>query len=243
MARLSACDDGISNDPADDDAVDVWSDENGNDFIDRGEGDPGCVSTEDDNEGHITWQRTIGSGGEGNDTNLFVSSEEGNREFFWYDTDFPVSIKDAVLINARVEVKVEEDQDGEEFVMEFACGPNRENENLTEIVEDNNTGDGWAFARLRGITTEFFEDDTFCDLSNIHASKVRGNLPGDGDDDVFFLVDGDDTTRVFVIRWTIEEEDNHKSSDTAGLAKQNSNNCEYTQNGKMCQSSGLPRLW
>ena len=127
--------------------------------------------------------------------------------------------------------------------MELACGPDRENENLTDIVEDNNIGDGWAFARLRGITADWFGDGTACAKSYLHASKIRDNPPGDGDDDVFFLVDGDDTIRGFQIRWTVEEEDNHKSSDTAGLAKQSGNNCEYTQNGKMCQSFGLPKLW
>jgi len=243
LGKLPACNDGISNDPADEELVDVWSDENGNGFIDPGEGDPGCTDPEDDNEGHITWQTTIGSGGEGNDTNLSVSSKEGNREFFWYDTDFSVSIKDAVLINARVEVKVEEDQDGEEFAMEFACGPNRDNKNLTDIVRDNNTGDGWAFARLRGITTKFFEDDTLCELNNIHASKVRGEEPGDGNDDVFFLVAGDDTIRGFQIRWTIEEEDNHKSATTSGYTKNSSGQCENTQDSSLCSSRNLPKAW
>lgn len=246
MARLPACKDGISNDPADDELVDVWSDDNGNGFIDKGEGDPGCVSPDDDNEGHVTWTLSIGSGGEGNNSDRFVSSAEDHREIFWSDgpsTDFSASIKDAILINSRVEVKVEDDQDGEEFAMELACGPDRDNENLTDIVEDNNTADGWAFARLQGITTDWFSEGTACAQSYLHASKVRGNPPGDGDDDVFFLVNGDGTIRGFQIRWTIEEEDNHKTFDTAGLAKQNGNSCEYTQNGKMCQSSGLPKLW
>jgi len=240
---IPACKDGISNDPADDDAVDVWSDENDNGFIDKGEGDPGCTDPDDDNEGHITWTRSIGSGGEGNDRDRFVSSEEGNREFFWYDTDFPVSIKDAMLINARVEVKVEDDQSGEEFAMELACGPDRDNENLTDIAEDNNTGDGWAFGRLRGVTADWFSEGTACARSYLHANKVRGKDPGDGNDDVFFLVDGDDTIRTFQIRWTIEEEDNHKSTNPSSLAKHSTDQCRNTQNGKMCQSSGLPKLW
>ena len=246
LGKLTACDDGISNDPEDDELVDVWADEDGNDFIDEGEGDPGCVSPEDDNEGHVSWTRTIGSGGEGDDRNRFVSSEEGKREIFWSDnpaTDFPVSIADAVLINSRVEVNIEDEQDGEEFALELACGPDRDNENLTDIVEDNNTRDGWAFARLRGINADWFSEGTACAQSYLHANKVRNEDPGDGSDDVFFLVDGDDNIRVFQIQWTIEEEDNHKSSDTAGLAKQSGNNCEHTQNRKMCQSSGLPKLW
>jgi hypothetical protein len=247
MARLPACNDGISNDPADDDAVDVWSDEDGNDFIDRGEGDPGCVSPEDDNEGHVTWQKTLGSGGQGNDRDRFVSSEEGHRKIDWADgdptLDIPESIKDAILINSRVEVKIEDDQGGEEFALELACGPNQETENLTDIVEDNNTRNGWAFARLRGITANWFQDGSKCSQSHIHASKVRGKDPGDGDDDIFFLVDGDDTIRVFVIRWTIEEEDNHKSSNVSRLTNRATNDCVDTKTGSICESSSLPEGW
>jgi hypothetical protein len=245
LDKLPACNDGISNDPADDELVDVWSDENGNDFIDEGEGDPGCVSP-DDNEGHLTWTRSVGSGGEGNDRNQFVSSEEGKRELFFSDnplTDFPESIADAVLINSRVEVKIEDDQDGEEFAMELACGPDRDNENLTNIVEDNNTADGWAFARLRGITANWFENGTACAKSYLHASKVRGEEPGDGDDDVFFLVAGDDTIRLFQIRWTIEEEDNHKSSNVSRLKNRATSDCVDTETGQLCKSSGLPEGW
>ena len=244
LGKLPACNDGISNDPADDELVDVWSDENGNDFIDESEGDPGCVSSDDDNEGHIVWTGSWGSGGEGNDRNEFVSSAEGERVNEWAYGDptlnMPESIRNAVLINSRVEVKIEDDQDGEEFAVELTCGSNQ---NLTDITEDSNEADGWTFGHLRGITAAWFADKLSCSRKYLHASKVRNEEPGDGDDDIFFLVDGDDTIRSFQIRWTIEEEDNHKSSDTAGLAKQNGSNCEHTQNGKMCQSSGLPKLW
>jgi hypothetical protein len=223
LDKLAACSDGISNDPADEDEelVDIWTDEDGNGFVDPGEGDPGCTSPDDDNEGHITWRKTLGSGGEGNNSDRFVSSEEGHRKIDWTEDptlDIPESIKDAILINSRVEVKIEDDQGGEEFALELACGPNQETENLTDIVEDNNTEDGWAFARLRGITASWFQDGSKCSQSYIHASKVRGKEPGDGDDDVFFLVNGDGNIRVFQIRWTIEEEDNHKSSSNASRA-------------------------
>jgi hypothetical protein len=248
LDKLTACNDGISNDPQDDELVDAWEDENGDRFIDPDEGDPGCTSSDDDNEGHVTWTLSIGSGGDVTNKAYFVSSAEGHRELFWADTestDFPVSIKDAILINSRVEVKVQNDQAGEEFAMEFACGPNNETKNkvnLTEVVEDQGR-DGWVLARLRGITTAWFSEGTDCAKSYLHASKVRGEDPGDGNDDVFFLTKNDDTIRSFQIRWTIEEEDNHKTK-SAGLAKHRTQKvCSDTRRGELCTNSELPERW
>ena len=250
MKRLAACNDGINNETgeSDDGRVDVWSDENGNGFADKGEGDPGCVSSDDDNEGDITFTLTSGSGGDVSNNNRFVSSAEDHRKIFWDDgpaTDFPASIKDATLINSRVEVKVQDDQDGEEFAMELACGPDNETKNktnLTEIAEDQDR-DGWTNARLRGITAGWFFEGTDCAQSYLHASKVRGEEPGDGDDDVFFLVTGDDTIRFFQIQWTIEEEDDHRKSSSAGLTKHSTDSCRNTQAGRMCVSVEGPKAW
>jgi len=246
MNRLAACNDGINNETgeSDDGRVDVWSDENGNGFADKGEGDPGCVSSDDDNEGDITWTLSIGSGGEGNNSDRFVSSAEDHREIQWANGRASVSpsesIRDAVLVNSRVEVKVEDDQGGEEFALELTCGSNQ---NLTDIAEDNNEADGWAFGRLRGMTAAWFADKLSCSQKYLHASKIRGNPPGDGDDDVFFLVDGDGTIRFFQIQWTIEEEDDHRKASTAGLTKHSTDSCQDTQAGKMCVSVGDPKPW
>ena len=250
MKRLAACNDGINNETgeSDDGRVDVWSDENGNGFADKGEGDPGCVSSDDDNEGDITFTLTIGSGGDVSNNNRFVSSAEDHREIFWSDapaSDFPASIKDAILIHSRVEVMVQDDQDGEEFAMELACGPDDETKNktnLTEIAEDQDR-DGWTNARLRGITADWFSEGTDCAKSYLHASKVRGEEPGDGNDDVFFLVTGDDTIRFFQIQWTIEEEDDHRKASPAGLTKHSTDSCRDTQASKMCVSVGDPKAW
>lgn len=250
MARLLACNDSISNETgeSDDGRVGVWSDENGNGFADKGEGDPGCVSSDDDNEGDVTFTRSIGSGGDVSNNNRFVSSADDHRKIFWDDgpaTDFPISIKDAIIINSRVEVKVQDDQDGEEFAMELACGPDNDTKNkvnLTETAADQDR-DGWTNARLRGITAGWFSEGTDCAQSYLHASKIRDKPPGDGNDDVFFLVAGDDTIRFFQIQWTIEEEDDHRKVSAAGLTKHSTDSCRDTQTGKMCVSVGDPKAW
>ena len=242
MKRLAACNDSINNETgeSDDGRVDVWSDENGNGFADKGEGDPGCVSSDDDNEGDITYTLSLGSGGGDIAEDEFVSSAEGERELYWAQNNFSESIKDAVLINSRIEVKLEDDQDGEEFAMRLECGANT---NLTEITEDTNEADGWTNVRLRGITAQWFEDSTDCVKYYLHASKVRNEEPGDGDDDVFFLVDGDDTIRFIQIQWTIEEEDDHRKASPAGFTKHSTDSCRDTQTGKMCVSVGDPKAW
>jgi hypothetical protein len=242
MARLPACNDGINNETgeSDDGRVDVWSDENGNGFADKGEGDPGCVSSDDDNEGDITYTLSLGSGGGDIAEDEFVSSAEDERELYWAQNNFSESIKDAVLINSRVEVKLEDDQDGEEFAMRLECGANT---NLTEITEDTNEADGWTNVRLRGITAQWFEDSTDCLEYRLHASKVRDEEPGDGNDDVFFLVNGDGTIRFLQIQWTIEEEDDHRKASPAGLTKHSTDSCRDTQAGRICVSSGDPKAW
>lgn len=237
MALLPACDDGIDNDG--DNYVDVFV-ENGNGDIDSLDtGDPGCPTAEDTDEPHITYQTTVISGGEGNDVSLFVSSKEGNRELFVSKRSYYAeSLEDAILgiVDIWVEVKVENGQEGEEIAVEFSCGPNLNDTNTSAITEDVGR-DGWNFIEIDKVTSGFFEaDGTTCEKRYLHASKVRNESPGGGNDDVFFLVAGDDTQRSFIIRWTIEKEDDHRKAQPAGLAKHDS--CVRKQNSTTCASTG-----
>lgn len=243
---ITVCENGLDDDG--DGETDVWVDENNNGIPERGEGDPGCTSADDTNEEHTTWLRTIGSGGEGNTTTRFISSAPNHREIFWSEgpaTNFPVSIADAVAVNARVEVNVEADQPGEEVAMELACGPagqEPDNFNLTSITKDQGR-DGWVVTPLRGITAAFFATGTDCAQSYLHASKVRGENPGNGSDDVFFLKAGDDTLRVFQIRWTIEIEDNHKRSTVFTKRDDQKQTCFDTLSGRVCTSTRQVATW
>ena len=65
---------------------------------------------------------------------------------------------------------------------------------------------------LEGITTDWFSQDTYCEIGYVHKAYVNDN-PGDGNDDVVLSEDG----RVFsiVISWVYEPDHPDLNKSTA----------------------------
>ncbi|NGP86965.1 hypothetical protein [Fodinibius halophilus] len=200
LKHVPACSDGIDND--------------GDSDIDRE--DSGCVDSggnydpEDDVELVEGLRRT---GYATPSSKGYVSSKEGNREVFIGAPDYPNSIKKALSVEIYVEHKLEADQSNEAFAFKFACGPdenNRDNINMTNIISDDPDVDGWHNPAITGITKDFFATGTNCSIRAVHASKVRGEAPGDGGDDVVFYLP--DETRELTTVWFYEPEEVESSN-------------------------------
>lgn len=207
----TACNDGTDNDS------DALADAN----------DPGCIDTwastshepgtdgfvyepEDDSETLIGWRQAATSPS-GNTTYL-ISGADGERDL----TRVPSSVgalqptlRSAVSITVEAEALVSEDQDGEEFALEWHTGADRDNlstVNMTEVSEDQGR-DGWVFVKFNDINKDFFANGTNWKVVAIHAARVRSEGLTDGDDDVVFIEANDNENRLIAIEWWYEPEE------------------------------------
>jgi len=206
--RVPHCANGLDNDG--DGLTGVGKDESGDGFIDTN--DPGCTSASDDNEHHRVFIRS--AGGEAT-RKTFVSSEKGNWAIKEYTaSDFPKHIRVAVgNILFRRNVKLSSAQSGESFAARFKCGSEV---NVSAVTEDDPSVDGWYEPVLEGITTDWFSQDTDCEIGYVHKAFVNDN-PGDGNDDVVLSEDGHN--RSLVIAWAYEPDHPALSKQSAGQAR------------------------
>jgi hypothetical protein len=189
LERVFACSDGIDND--------------GDGNIDEADG--GCVANdsptadprspdwvydpEDESEEFRVVGNTLTLPSDDID---FVSSKEGERiDVLIGLQNFPNTIAFAVgEIEFSVANRKEADQAGEAFALEFVCGEDDENfeqfdhSNTTDIVPDDQSIDGWVDSFVRGITREYFSEGSSCSIYILHATEVRDEPFGDGEDDV-----------------------------------------------------------
>jgi hypothetical protein len=121
-----------------------------------------------------------------------VSSKEGERiDVLIGLQNFPNTIAFAVgEVEFSVANQKEADQAGEAFALEFVCGQDDEDfkqfdhTNTTDIVSDDQSIDGWVDSPVRGITREYFSEGSSCIIYILHATEVRDEPFGDGNDDV-----------------------------------------------------------
>ena len=206
--RVARCVNGLDNDG--DDLTGVGKDTDGDGFIDAN--DPGCTSRQDDGESHRVFVRS--AGGEAT-RKTFVSSKEDDWAITEYtSSDFPKHIRVAVgNIYFRRNVKISSEQSGESFATRFKCGSEV---NISAITEDDPSVDGWYEPVLEGVTTDWFSQDTYCEIGYVHKAFVNDN-PGDGDDDVVLSEDGH--TSSLVISWVYEPDHPALSKQSAGQAR------------------------
>jgi hypothetical protein len=209
--RVAHCVNGLDNDG--DGLVGVWTDEDGDNIPSKGDGgDPGCTSASDDNEHHRVYIRSVG--GEAT-RKTFVSSDESDWAIKEYTaSDFPEHIRVAVgNISFFRNVKLSPAQSGESFATRFKCGSEV---NISSVTEDDPSVDGWYEPVLEGITTDWFSQDTDCEIGYVHKAYVNDN-PGDGDDDVVLSEDGHVVS--LVISWAYEPDHPALSNQSAGHAR------------------------
>jgi len=234
---ITVCENGWDDD--DDGEADTWQDENNNDRIDRGEGDPGCPTADDTDEEHVTFQTTIISGGEGTDETFFVSSEQGNQEILFGEIPasfLPESIEDAVAnVYTSIETKKEKSEDKERSAAEFACGPPKGSfSNVSQSGLSKDKGrDGWGETVFPDVTGSFFAGGRNCKLYFTHIAKVL-DMEMDKKNDVFYIIAGDDTQRALIFRWTVEAEDSHRKTEPA---KAEYRDCQKEHTGRICGST------
>ena len=193
--RVPHCVNGLDNDG--DDLTGVGKDIDGDGFIDAN--DPGCTSRQDDGEEHRVFVRSAGGAGEAT-RKTFVSSNKGDWAIKEYNSsDFPEHIRVAVgNIYFRRNVKLSSAQSGESFATRFECGSEV---NISAVTEDDPSVDGWYEPVLEGITTNWFSQDTYCEIGYVHKAFVNEN-PGDGDDDVVLSEEGRGVS--LIISWVYE---------------------------------------
>jgi hypothetical protein len=207
--KQPACNDGIDNDG------DGVADANDSGCVDtfastsRVPGTDGFVyEPEDDNEVLLKVQFS----GSLTSDSRFVSSKKGEREFGLASTTFQNSIRYAVgPIDVFIKNLIETAQTGEAFALKIQCGPESEpasehsNIITTDIVPDDQSVDGFRRSLMGGFTREILQDGTDCGFTALHATEVRDEPFGDGNDDVFFSTE-DETGGVSVV-WFYEEEE------------------------------------
>ncbi|MFH5832783.1 hypothetical protein [Halalkalibaculum sp. DA384] len=184
------------------------------------ENDGGCVDLdgnydpEDDNEKLEGFQRIMSFSGA--EETFFVSGAKDKREriFIRPFQKLPSSIQIAVSISVQFEKKVSADQSGEEAAIKVKAGPssdNLNNVNLSEIIPDKGK-ESWVDVEVTSITKKFFKTGTSYEFYFVHASKIRGESPTNGQDDFVYFVPGRDAK--VSITWFYEpEEVNSQAKD------------------------------
>lgn len=201
LKHVPACSDGINNDFTD--GVD--------------EEDPGCVDEEGnyDPEDDVELLKVSTSIGlffhrddEGNYTKGYISNSKGERTIQTGGGDIDKSILKAIEVRVWLDARVEEDEDGETFAVEFRCGEDRDSRPdsgpLSPIIEDDES-DGWQEFEVPDVEKEVFEDGLSCGFHAIHASKIRGEEPGDGGEDIIFSTP--DRDGAVTRQWIFEPEE------------------------------------
>jgi len=210
LERVFACNDGIDNDG---DGVADANDSGCVDTFASTSHEPGTdgfvYEPEDDNE---VLTRVQYSASLGNNEDDMVSSKANERIRPLFGDTFPQSIALAIgQADIYLKNSIEKSQDGEAFAIKIQCGPASEpradhsNIITTDIVPDDPAVDGFRRSLADGFTREILQDGTDCGFSAVHATKVRGEDPGDGNDDVFFATKNE-TGGVSVV-WFYEEEE------------------------------------
>jgi len=191
--RVAHCMNGFDNDG--DGLVGVWTDEDGNDIPTEGDsGDPGCTSASDDGEEHEVFTRQyFGTG-----STFMVSSVEGEHEQLLVDrsnvSPLPEPIPEAVgNIYVSTINQIDAGKDNQGFAFKVKTGPedNMVESNLTEIVRDDNSADGWRTSVLLGVKPEWFDAGLYFQLIGVHQCRADPDLTcdGSGDDEVVFATD------------------------------------------------------
>jgi len=124
-----------------------------------------------------------------------VSSKDGERINPLLGNNFPETIKFAVgEIEFYLGNSIEESQTDEAFAIRFQCGPEGEDRNnhsnriVSNIVPDDQRIDGRRDSPIHGFTREILQNGTDCGFVALHATEVRNEPFGDGNDDVFFIL-------------------------------------------------------
>ena len=191
--RMAHCVNGLSNDG--DELVGVWTDEDGNNIPTKGDsGDPGCTSRWDDGEEHQIFARQYF----GATDTVSVSSAEGERDVLITDREdvqpLPATIRKAVgNIYVSTTNQIDADKDNQGFAFKVKTGPedNMVESNLTEIVRDDNSVDGWRTSVLLGVKPEWFDVGLYFQFIGVHQCRADPDLTcdGSGDDEVVFATD------------------------------------------------------
>jgi hypothetical protein len=196
LPHIPACSDGVNNDFTD--------------GIDQE--DPGCMDQEgnydpqDDVELlHVQGMSYGFQTSEGEV--ILVSGAQGEREIDYISPkELDPSINFAISVNLEIPTQVSENQSSESFALRFFIGSDENNLNnthATDIVKDDGS-DGWAYRDVESIDPDWFSNYRNYRIEALHATKVRGEDPTDGSDDVV-LADSD-KTRGTVLTWTYPPE-------------------------------------
>jgi hypothetical protein len=144
--------------------------------------------------------------------NVLVSSKEDKRTDVLLGKIFNETAKFAIgQINIYLKNRIETSQSGEAFALRIACGPESEdrfdhdNPRTTDIVPDNQSVDGFRTSLVNGMTREYLTDGDDCLITAVHATEVRDEPFGDGNDDVFFYSTEEDGSVTF--EWFYEPEE------------------------------------
>jgi hypothetical protein len=207
--KQPACSDGIDND--------------GDGLIDEADG--GCVANDSptpdptdpdwvyDPEDESEEFRVVGNDlGFSSSRSALVSSKEGERTRGLFGNNFPETIRFAVgKIEFYLGNSIKENQSGEAFAIRFQCGPENESREdhsniiVSDIVPDDQSIDGRRESPVHGFTREILQNGTDCGFFAVHATEVRDEPFGDGNDDVVFYTPNEDAS--FRYRYGYEPED------------------------------------
>ena len=210
--------------------------------------DPGCddgsldggYDPQDDNETHDAFVREFL--GLARDTS-FVSSHPDHWENLLASTDLPASAQAAIgEIFFASDVKLSSTQSGEGFAVRFKCGPSydqKNNVNVTDVVPDSQSVDGWYEARTHGVNKSWFSSGTHCDIAWVHEAFVRNN-PGDGHDDVIF----ETTSRAgyAILGYNFEPDEVPDDSQSTNSARRVRTGADNRTNTKVVRNGDLERV-
>ena len=207
LSRIPECSDGIDN----------------NGQFGADENDPGCAAADSPvfDPTHPDWiydptdtreNLLIGSAifaGEST-VKIAVSGEKNNRRIekvASFVSALPKEIKTSVRIRIKVNTLTEADETGEAWALRLRTGPtdnDLETVYTSDVVEDDGT-DGWSTV-VFDIPNDAFERGTEYEIIVFHATKVRGEEPTDGADEVVFALPYEEGNKT-VIEWVFEDEE------------------------------------
>ena len=132
----------------------------------------------------------------------------------------PTSIQYAVgNVYASITNQIDAGKDNQGFALKFKTGPedNMVESNLTEIVRDDNSVDGWRTSILLGVKPGWFDAGLYYQMIGIHQCQADNQLTcnGGGNDEVVF---GNDEMGKVVIYFAYESDKDSKSESKAALS-------------------------
>lgn len=216
--RVPHCSNGLDNDG--DGLVGVWTDEDGNDIPTEGDsGDPGCTSVWDDGEAHRIYTRTS----YGSTATFLVSSADGEHEQLLLDRSsvnpLPASLQYAVgnvYVSTTNQIDAEKDNQGFAFKVKTGPEDNMTESNLTSIVRDDNSVDGWRTSVLLGVKPGWFDAGLYYQMIGVHQCQADNQFTcdGDGNDEVVFATD----EKFELVTSFAYESDKDSKSEAASLS-------------------------